>query len=351
MLRKVQKDMSKSELMSDSCSKLSPKPMSTSFFSIPGLFVAFSSKALSDCDAVRSPTSPLDAKIFSAFGSSLWSQRSDLDGLQNQKKSWCSKGVGLGIVDSLSDVRTHQPPNSLGKAESKNILFGPQLRISVPQCKEDQNDCWEKIGSCVTSPKSLPNYVFSAKCLAKPGLSHLGCPQFAAEQNLNASDTVKTGLPQPNVDVRHVTASSNGDLSASFSAGEIELSEDYTCVITRGPNPKTKHIYGDFILEEDHSPETPLTNKPEGTGEVAQTYCNYFGMGDFLSTCYTCKKKLADGEDIYMYRGEKAFCSPDCRWREIMIDEELERKTVNSHPPSRSASCDNFFFPGLAVAT
>ncbi|XP_031489208.1 FCS-Like Zinc finger 8-like isoform X2 [Nymphaea colorata] len=386
MLRKVQKDLSKGELMSDSCSNLSPKLMNTSFFSIPGLFVGFSSKGLSDCDAVRSPTSPLDARIFSAFGSSFWTQRSDLDGLQSQTKSWSSKGIGLGIVDSLSDVRTHQPPNSLGNAESKSILFGPQLRISVPQCNGNQNDCLEKTGSCVTSPKSLPNYVFSAKSLAKSGLSHLGCPHFAVEQDVTSSETVQKGKsyrscssesinasaeflsrlsengllpfhsgfasPQPNVGDRHLAASSNCSLSASFSAGEIELSEDYTCVITHGPNPKTKHIYGDFILEEDHSLEIPVTNKPEESGGgVAQTGCNSFGMGDFLSTCYTCKKKLADGEDIYMYRGEQAFCSPDCRWQEIMIDEEVEKKTVNSHPSSGSASCDTFFFPGLAVAT
>ncbi|KAF3791179.1 hypothetical protein EJ110_NYTH14507 [Nymphaea thermarum] len=177
--------------MSDSCSSLSPKLMNTSFFSIPGLFVGFSSKGLSDCDAVRSPTSPLDARIFSAFGSSFWTQWSDADGLQARQRA------GPGIVDSLSDVRTHQPPNSLGNGESKSIRFGPQLRISVPQCNGNQNDCLEKTGSCVTSPKSLPNYVFSAKSLAKSGLSHLGCPQFAVEQDVTLSETVQKGNSRP----------------------------------------------------------------------------------------------------------------------------------------------------------
>ncbi|KAF3791180.1 hypothetical protein EJ110_NYTH14508 [Nymphaea thermarum] len=103
-----------------------------------------------------------------------------------------------------------------------------------------------------------------------------------------------------------------------------------SCVITHGPNPKTKHIYGDFILEEDHSLDIPVTNKPEESGGVAQAGCNSFGM---------------------VILGEKAFCSPGCRWQEIMIDEEVEKKTVNSRPSSGSASCDTFFFPSLAVAT
>ncbi|XP_043692869.1 FCS-Like Zinc finger 12-like [Telopea speciosissima] len=32
---------------------------------------------------------------------------------------------------------------------------------------------------------------------------------------------------------------------------------------------------------------------------------------DFLNSCHLCRKKL-HGRDIYMYRGEKAFCSTEC---------------------------------------
>ncbi|CAI0423413.1 unnamed protein product [Linum tenue] len=34
-----------------------------------------------------------------------------------------------------------------------------------------------------------------------------------------------------------------------FTAGEIELSEDYTCVISHGPIPKTTHIFDDCIID------------------------------------------------------------------------------------------------------
>ncbi|KAF8388703.1 hypothetical protein HHK36_025383 [Tetracentron sinense] len=47
-------------------------------------------------------------------------------------------------------------------------------------------------------------------------------------------------------------------------------------------------------------------------------------MSDFLSSCHLCRKKL-HGQDIYMYRGEKAFCSTECRYRQIVNDERKEK--------------------------
>ncbi|CAL9103619.1 unnamed protein product [Musa acuminata subsp. burmannicoides] len=42
----------------------------------------------------------------------------------------------------------------------------------------------------------------------------------------------------------------------------------------------------------------------------------------FLEQCYLCRIKLLLGEDIYMYRGDRAFCSEECRRRQIVMDEE-----------------------------
>ncbi|GAB2218207.1 hypothetical protein Droror1_Dr00001426 [Drosera rotundifolia] len=46
---------------------------------------------------------------------------------------------------------------------------------------------------------------------------------------------------------------------------------------------------------------------------------------DFLSSCYLCRKSL-HGKDIFMYRGEKAFCSGECRQRQIAMDEWNEQQ-------------------------
>ncbi|CAM0876202.1 unnamed protein product [Alopecurus aequalis] len=48
---------------------------------------------------------------------------------------------------------------------------------------------------------------------------------------------------------------------------EVEMepsSEDYTCVISRGPNPRTVHIFGDRVVEGDHGETSPRQiNQPD----------------------------------------------------------------------------------------
>ncbi|XP_042517010.1 FCS-Like Zinc finger 15 [Macadamia integrifolia] len=46
----------------------------------------------------------------------------------------------------------------------------------------------------------------------------------------------------------------------------------------------------------------------------------------FLDSCFLCKQKLLPGQDIYMYKGDRAFCSVECRCRHIFIDEESVRR-------------------------
>lgn len=44
--------------------------------------------------------------------------------------------------------------------------------------------------------------------------------------------------------------------------------------------------------------------------------------GSFLQRCCLCHKELAEGMDIYMYKGDRAFCSEECRCRQIFMDED-----------------------------
>ncbi|XXG79216.1 hypothetical protein AAC387_Pa09g0334 [Persea americana] len=46
----------------------------------------------------------------------------------------------------------------------------------------------------------------------------------------------------------------------------------------------------------------------------------------FLDACFLCKKRLSPGKEIYMYRGDRAFCSVECRCRQIFMDEESVMK-------------------------
>ena len=48
-----------------------------------------------------------------------------------------------------------------------------------------------------------------------------------------------------------------------LSLKEMEMSEDYTCVIKHSPNPETKHIYDDCILD-DYDPKLDLSQPQTG---------------------------------------------------------------------------------------
>ncbi|KAI3996377.1 hypothetical protein MKX01_026845 [Papaver californicum] len=52
----------------------------------------------------------------------------------------------------------------------------------------------------------------------------------------------------------------------------------------------------------------------------------------FLRACGLCNRRLAPGRDIYMYRGDTAFCSLECRHQQIIEDEKKEK--LSSAAPS-----------------
>ncbi|CAI9116348.1 OLC1v1017468C1 [Oldenlandia corymbosa var. corymbosa] len=45
----------------------------------------------------------------------------------------------------------------------------------------------------------------------------------------------------------------------------------------------------------------------------------------FLKACALCKRRLIPGRDIYMYRGDSAFCSLECRQQQMTQDERKEK--------------------------
>ncbi|KAF9622207.1 hypothetical protein IFM89_030065 [Coptis chinensis] len=64
----------------------------------------------------------------------------------------------------------------------------------------------------------------------------------------------------------------------------------------------------------------------------------------FLDECFLCKQRLFPGNDIFMYNGDRAFCSMECRYRQILMDEEENVKRekccfVATRPNSSSRNC------------
>ncbi|CAN4116323.1 unnamed protein product [Withania somnifera] len=52
---------------------------------------------------------------------------------------------------------------------------------------------------------------------------------------------------------------------------------------------------------------------------------DFVETANFLKACFLCKRRLIPGRDIYMYRGDSAFCSLECRQQQMNIDEKKEK--------------------------
>ncbi|KAL8189469.1 hypothetical protein R6Q57_029035 [Mikania cordata] len=121
---------------------------------------------------------------------------------------------------------------------------------------------------------------------------------------------------------------------------EIELSEEYTCVVSHvGDNLIKKREYFDDGFKKKICFNGDLTSSSYwvSTNGGGGVFCSpsppvmvggggemVFEDVNFLSSCQLCKKKLK-GLDIFMYRGEKSFCSEECRFKQILIDEPKEK--------------------------
>ncbi|KAJ0966396.1 hypothetical protein J5N97_027534 [Dioscorea zingiberensis] len=191
-----------------------------------------------------------------------------------------SRPIGLAIVDALTDDEAQA--KSLNQ-ESRMVLFGSKLKLQVPS----------SINGSLSSPPSSP-IEFGIKTKSS---------QLAFFSPSRRS-------PTPEV------------LMRCLSSKEIELSEDYTCVISHGPNPRTTHIFDDCIIESCGDGFN-IASMKESTAAAASP------SDDFLSFCYACNKALGQGKDTFMYRGEKAFCSHECRKQEMLFEEELEKFSPN----------------------
>ncbi|EOA25015.1 hypothetical protein CARUB_v10018313mg [Capsella rubella] len=60
----------------------------------------------------------------------------------------------------------------------------------------------------------------------------------------------------------------------------------------------------------------------------------------FLESCSLCRKALSINSDIFMYRGDMAFCSQECRQEQIEYD-EIKSKSWRKKSSSRWKPSDS----------
>ncbi|XP_060215646.1 FCS-Like Zinc finger 14-like isoform X2 [Lycium barbarum] len=106
---------------------------------------------------------------------------------------------------------------------------------------------------------------------------------------------------------------------------DLDNFEDYTVVTCRGPDKKSyTRVYCNGSVQENRR-STDRKQKCSSVFDISPTRFGDFPRypdSDFLSSCQLCNKKL-HGKDIFM--GEIAFCSTECRYRQIAMDEQKEK--------------------------
>ncbi|XP_074563872.1 FCS-Like Zinc finger 8-like [Curcuma longa] len=304
MLRKRSRpvqEQSKGHLMSHAASDgVEKKSSSSSFLHVPGLLVRFTGKGPSDCGAVWSPTSPLD-KAFSSPDSGSPTPA----GTNGRLKCWDSSNrVGLSLLDSRNEDEENMPwGKASGHFGNRNIVFGLQLKNNVSTHKNSlPHDYGILSQPHFGSPKPhsgspgmnieskeaklhSEEFEFLRSCSVDTGRSsllatHLNSEALNSEaQSASNFEKVLGSLP--------ISFGSSHGLLSTLSVSEIEQSEDYTCIISHGPNPKMTHIFGDCILENHFRGSSSFKNSDNKEEEDSLSCCG----NKALCSCYCCAQE------------------------------------------------------------
>lgn len=55
----------------------------------------------------------------------------------------------------------------------------------------------------------------------------------------------------------------------------------------------------------------------------------------YLDSCFLCKNCILRSRDIFMYKGDAAFCSEECRQEQIDMDDALHAVARRAHSGGR----------------
>ncbi|KAI3714481.1 hypothetical protein L6452_21435 [Arctium lappa] len=168
------------------------------------------------------------------------------------------------------------------------------------------------IGNLLTSGHRCPTSPLELKILSPTGIvnCHLAGVGLAIVAALHNTTTTTTTSPLNQPPKHHHQTS--------------KQEEEYT-IVTRHNKPNNSYtncfFYDDAGFTNNTASETCLFDISPATPD---DHIKCYPPPDFLTCCHLCNKKL-HGKDIYMYRGEKAFCSIECRSRKIGMDERREQ--------------------------
>ncbi|KAI3689283.1 hypothetical protein L2E82_47237 [Cichorium intybus] len=102
-----------------------------------------------------------------------------------------------------------------------------------------------------------------------------------------------------------------------------------------------------------HDPNNPFNTNPPPNGSLDNRFLtatisprnhrrnslDNMETAHFLTACHLCKRRFIPGRDIFMYRGDRAFCSLECR-KQQMIQDEKKPAVVSSEYSLNASKTD-----------
>ncbi|CAL4974359.1 unnamed protein product [Urochloa decumbens] len=227
-----------------------------------------------------------------------------------QRRSAAPAAAGLFRVPGLFvRLSTTKGPAAASNAVDPDSVWSPTSPLDLKSLR--------------SSPPRVSLGLVDALTAADEGgcsVHHLGCRS-------SFLDSIRPflELALPKAACQKAASSAGAGAASSGEVGDYADCEEYTCVISRGANPRTTHILAGETLEVRGERVVgsagcrkaifsiePFSEQPPPTSSLAVAASG---------RCRCCTKRLPEKMDIFMYLG-MAFCSNECR--KGYIEEEIE---------------------------
>ncbi|OAE32918.1 hypothetical protein AXG93_399s1270 [Marchantia polymorpha subsp. ruderalis] len=247
--------------------------------------------------ACPAPTaSPPRQQVKSPTGST-GSPRSGLGDLLASSRPWerrDAEGVGLGIVAALGSAAQEDCGANAAPAAANNLNLTP---ASISKGRAD----------------FPPVPAYSRKDIISTSSSTSSHAHSQAQAQAHALAHGLRGVG-PSARVSH------GAPVAMLAAWSQQADMDVEAVTPVAPAPlvpRQRHHH-----HHHHQQQLQLQLQPQPQPRQPSFLPTLSAGLNFLDACFCCKRRLGEGRDIYIYMGDRAFCSPECRHQQIVMDEQ-----------------------------
>lgn len=229
------------------------------------------------------------------------SPRSVLDGSKEPENR--KNRVGLGIVVALEEEEEDQANCMITSPliHCQNLLTAVSPRCSQPPCKKELISNTRHESSPIAIPPSHAAY---------STLLHFNHNKADDEEEEEEDEFDDSFLWPAGKEVVEEEEEDEEREKEEEEIRERERRKGFVRSIFSVGSPLVSsafHNENDDEGEEEEEVNWPVTE-------------------ELLKACFLCKRSFRDGKDIFMYRGDRAFCSEECRYRQIVVDEYHESK-------------------------